>query len=283
MIKFNKRSVFSLALCVMLVFCIGFYSSAQPTTAWFSQLNDDTVGQYSMEELYVEFTGDRLDKNSTRIDLEFKASTKLEDKNERENMFEHTAEFYVFSAKNVGTLPAEINIDIVDSSTQGDIMTSDLEDNGVRYFIYEFDASEPADSAAITGILGIDKSDPNYVYKEVFVDTSEEGGNRRVIKYGDNFYPTRLEQNLLSKISDNQKWNTSDEQVSFLLDNIDADSLVLEPDAAEKLYCICFWIEYEAFESIVPNEDSGLRTFSCNVDVRLNAVQHIDSQASAQN
>lgn len=278
MIKFNKRSVFSLVLCAMLVFCVGFYSSAEPTTAWFTQLNDNTSGQYQMEELNVVFTGDGLDESSARLDLEFKAATKLQDKDERDNMFEHAAEFYVFSAKNTGTLDADILVDVVDSTNQDDIMTSSLFDNGVRYYIYQLDTSAPVAAENVVGVLGVDESDPNIAYKEIYVDTANN--DRRVVKYNGNYYPTGLSQSLFSKIPDNQVWDTADDQISFLKNSIDSETVTLPANSADKLYCICFWVEYDAFESISPDAGTGIRTLALNVDIKLNAVQHIDKAES---
>lgn len=277
MIKFNKRSAFSLVLCAMLVFCVGFYSSAQPTTAWFTQLNDNTSGQYQMEELNVVFTGDGLDESSARLDLEFKAATKLQDKDERDNMFEHAAEFYVFSAKNLGTLDADILVDVVDSTNQDDIMTSSLFDNGVRYYIYELDTSAPVAAENVVGILGVDESDPNIAYKEIYVDTANN--DRRVVKYNGNYYPTGLSEKLFSKIeTDNPALSTADEQISFLK-SVSSESVALSAGST-KVYCICFWVDYDAFASVLSDGNTGIRTLALNVDIKLNAVQHIDKAES---
>ena len=76
--NFNKRSAFSLVLCAMLVFCIGVYSSAEPTTAWFSASGEDSE-TYKMEELNVAFSGDRLGENDTALqqNLPIKMSVKI--------------------------------------------------------------------------------------------------------------------------------------------------------------------------------------------------------------
>lgn len=261
----NKRSIFSLVLCAMLVFCIGVYSSAEPTTAWFSASGEDSE-TYKMEEINVSFTGDRMGKNDTALELKFDAATKFGDADERSKMFEHAAKYYVFTAKNnnpVGGLDASIAIDIRYPNSQGDIMTAAEVDKGLRYFIYEIDTTKDVRTKDIELAPG------------VWVD----GDDNCLVKPFENndqlFYDSKLADKIEASITDKDAFEEyTDEQKIEFLRGIQETSIRLAP-GSEKTYCICFWVEYDFFNSQAqPIDNSSVRELTFDVDIKITAEQY---------
>ncbi len=259
--KINKRSVLSVVLCAMLVFCAGFYSSAQPTTAWFSDIGD-TSGDFVMEELYVDFTGEGIGEGASKLALSFDAATRFADADERSKMFEHAAKYYMFTAENTGTLSAHVMVEINDSQTQDDIMTAAEIDKGLRYFIYEVNTT--ADLVA---------NGEEFV-EGVFTD---ENGNC-LVKSGNEYYDSKLADKLDEKISAATDVDFTDEaqQLAFL-NECHEDFGELKP-GEKRTYCICFWVEYTPFinnSTNAINEANGIsiRTMDFDVDVKLSAEQ----------
>ncbi len=234
-----KRSVFSLVLCAMLVFCVGFYSSVEPTTAWFSDTGSQS-GSFNMDEIDITFTGegivDSQTSDETMIELDFKAATKAEDEEnngEPDPMFEHAAEFYTFTAKNNSTAIAQMRINVTTGSET---------DIGVRYCVYELDTSTPIPAESVT--LLVDGQNDSTALDDVYVDENGE----RVLKIGESYYDARLKENL----------NNS-------------EALLLEA-GGEKDYCIGIWVEYDNFlENAV--SANGVRTLECNATVNISATQ----------
>lgn len=271
--KINKRSVFSVVLCAMLVFCVGFYSSAQPTTAWFSDSGEED-GTYKMEEISVIFSGDGIGEGETKLELNFDASTRFADADERSKMFEHAAKYYIFTAENKGTIPARIKVDVVNSNTQGDIMVPSVVDNGLRYFIYEVDDSDV-------------RSDGENLVGDVWQDVD---GNCLIRTSDGKFYDSKLADKIDEKISEKYPEKTDfdelEESSQFdFLDSINNDIPLLDVDT-KKTYCICFWVEYTPFmELATVAENSGVgtsvRTMNYNVDVQLSAEQRTIEEVSS--
>lgn len=263
--KINKRSIFSVVLCAMLVFCIGVYSSAEPTTAWFSDTGRDEE-TYSMEELNVSFSGDRIGENETVLELSFDAATKFADADERTNMFEHAAKYYVFTAENnnhVGGLDATIAVDIKYSNTQDDVMLAAEVDKGLRYFVYEIDTANDKRTKDIELAPG------------VWVDADDNCLVKPYENDAELFYDSKLADKIEEKIALQKGFEsfTSEQQLEFLR-NIQENTQALEPEE-EKTYCICFWVEYDFFESQAQApENSNVRELTFNVDVKITAEQY---------
>ena len=263
--SFNKRSVFSFVLCAMLVFCIGVYSSSEPTTAWFSDSGEDSE-IYKMEELNVSFSGDRMGENETVLELKFDAATKFDDADERAKMFEHAAKYYVFTAKNnnpVDGLDASVAVDIKYPNTQGDIMTSAEVDKGLRYFVYEIDTANDVRTKDIEIAPG------------VWVDAED---NCLIKPYENNdelFYDSKLADKIGDKIALEAGFEsfTPEQKLNFLT-GIQETTDKLEP-GSEKTYCVCFWVEYDAFvDQSQTIENSSVRELTFDVDVKITAEQY---------
>lgn len=268
----NKRSVFSLALCAMLVFCIGVYSSAEPTTAWFSDSGEDSE-TYKMEELNVAFSGDRMGENETALELKFDAATKFGDADEREKMFEHAAKYYVFTAKNnnpVGGLDASIAIDIKYTGTQDDIMTAAEVDKGLRYFVYEIDTASDVRTKDIELAPG------------VWVDADDKCLVKPFENNDDLFYDSKLADKIEEKIALQTGFDsfTPEQKLEFLR-GIQENTQALKP-GDEKTYCVCFWVEYDAFIDQAETVDS-VRNLTFDVDVRIAAEQFDKTMLAEQN
>ena len=258
----NKRSVFSFVLCAMLVFCIGVYSSAEPTTAWFSDSGEDSE-TYKMEELNVVISGDRLGENETALELKFDAATKFDDADERAKMFEHAAKYYVFTAKNnnpSGGLDASVAVDIKYPNTQGDIMTSAEVDKGLRYFIYEINTTDDVRTKDIEIAPG------------VWVDTDDKCLVKPFENNAELFYDSKLADKIEEKIDLQEDFDkfTSEQKLAFLR-GIQENTQALEP-GEEKTYCVCFWVEYDAFIDQAETVDS-VRNLTFDVDVKITAEQ----------
>ncbi len=288
--KVNKRSILSLVLCAMLVFCVGFYSTAKPTTSWFYAA-EKLEEAYKMQEVNVvfeDFAGNEISSVETQT-LNFKAATKLSDSEERANMFEHAAEFYVFSAENTGDFPAHIEIDIWGENVQGDIMTSAVSgDSGIRYFIYELDVSEKSevDSSLVDSIFGNEVPNGGTVLQDGEATAVSEAAMEdvyvnkesglRVLYYNGKYYYTQLSSKLFSNITDETDLSTVENEKTFLQDAVDVQATHLDKDE-KKVFCICMWVDYDAFvDDANSTVTGGVRTLECNVDIRLQAVQHVE-------
>ncbi|MBQ2811749.1 MAG: hypothetical protein IJE63_00745 [Clostridia bacterium] len=271
--SFNKRSVFSFVLCAMLVFCIGVYSSAEPTTAWFSDSGEDSE-TYKMEELNVSFSGDRMGENETVLELKFDAATKFDDADERANMFEHAAKYYVFSAKNnnpVGGLDAAVSVNISYSNTQDDVMTAAEIDKGLRYFIYEIDTASDIGTMDTELVPG------------VWVDADDNCLIKPYENNDDLFYDSKLADRIEEKIALETGFEsfTPEQKLSFLND-IQETTDKLEP-GNEKTYCVCFWVEYDAFvDQSQAIENSAVRELVFDVDVKISAEQYDKTVLAAE-
>ena len=260
----NKRSLFSLVLCAMLVFCIGVYSSAEPTTAWFSASGEDSE-TYKMEELNVSFSGDRLGEGDKALQLKFDAATKFDDSDERSKMFEHAAKYYVFTAKNnnpAGGLDASIAIDIRYPNTQGEVMTSAEVDKGLRYFIYEIDTTNDVRTKDIELAPG------------VWVDADDNCLVKPFENNDELFYDSKLADKINEKIALETGFDsyTAEQKLEFL-NEIHENTQPLAP-GSEKTYCVCFWVEYDFFNTQAQKvENSSLRELTFDVDVKITAEQ----------
>ncbi len=244
--KLSKRRVFSVILSVMLVFTVGFYSSAEHTTAWFTAFGD-AAKEFNMDSIKIT-----SDFNGEKVDLKFDAATKFADADERSKMFEHACKFFTVNLENTGDRDALVFIDIPEEITA----------KGVRYYIYEYtDTTEYTDVSEIT---------PG-VY--------ENTDGKRVIKNGGTYFRTNpmIADVLTEKIGDRQaeiEAMSAEDQLAFL--NQDSSNLILLKPGEEnaKSFCCVFWVEYDYFmnDENVTIAD-GIRTLDCNVDVVINAVQ----------
>ena len=248
--KLNKRSIFSVALALMLVFTVGFYSSAEPTTAWFTAFGD-SAKEFNMDEIKIEYSGISDDTTT----MTFDAATKFADADERSKMFEHACKFFTVTLENTGARNALVFIDIADADNT---RTASV-DNGVRYYIYEYDASK------------------NVTYTEaveVVPGVYENTEGKRVIKDEGGIYfrtTPMLAEILDEKIGD--RTLTAEEQAAFFEQG--ATNLI-ELNAGEtKSFCCAVWVEYDYFmnDELVTIGEDGIRTLKCNVDVLVNAVQ----------
>lgn len=246
-----KRSVFSVALCAMLVFCVSFYSSAEPTTAWFSD-TDNKEGKFNMDEIAVLFEGDAItgtqagSQTAATVELNFKAATKAVDKenaNKPEPMFEYAAEFYTFKATNYSDgVTARLRAEVVSDNAQ------------VNYRVYELGEEVTADGVE----LYIEGAADGYDFDDVYVKTvtSEDGNSteERVLKIGEKYYDAALVENL---------------------DNT-GDLLLAPGQANSKTYCIAVWFEYTDFDT-----PEGVDTVSCSAELKISAEQVQEAETTS--
>ncbi len=161
--KLNKRSVFSVVLALMLVFTVGFYSSAEHTTAWFTDSGDNSQ-QFLMDTIDVEYSGFDADN----LEMQFDAATKFDDADERSKMFEHACKFFTVTVTNNGDRDALVFIDIASEIT---------EDKGLRYYIHEYNPDD------------ITTYSENQL-TEVAPDVFQNADGKRVITSGDTYFRT---------------------------------------------------------------------------------------------
>ncbi|MBQ8027604.1 MAG: hypothetical protein IJ261_05755 [Clostridia bacterium] len=249
--KLNKRSVFSVVLALMLVFTVGFYSSAEHTTAWFTAFSDESK-EFTMDN--IDITYDPGIENGT-AEMTFDASTKFADADERAKMFEHACKFFTVTITNSGERDALVFIDIADVSKA---VTTD---KGVRYYIYEYDAYNNI------------KYNADQV-TELVPGVFEDAEGKRVIESDGTYFRTEkmIADILTEKIGNRQDEiaaMSGEEQLDFL--NQEASSLVELKKGQTKSFCCAFWVEYDYFKDITPVD--GVRTLECNVNVEVNAVQ----------
>ncbi len=229
--KLNKRSVFSVVLALMLVFTVGFYSSAEQTTAWFTASGDKSQ-DFTMDNIDVEYSG----YDSGKLSLQFDAATKFDDADERSKMFEHACKFFTVTVTNNGDRDALVFIDIATEVT---------EDQGLRYYIHEYNP----DNNAIYEEAELTKIAP-----EVWVDS--EG--KRVIKNGESYFRTS------PMIADDANAKACE---------VGGQPLLIELASGDsKSFCCVFWVEYDEFIKVEPVAN-GVRTAEFEVDVIVNAVQ----------
>ncbi len=245
--KLNKRSVFSALLAVMLVFTVGFYSSAEPTTAWFTAFGD-SAKDFNMDNIEITYSGD----TENTVELKFDAATKFADADERSKMFEHACKFFTVTITNTGERDALVFIDIAEASRA--VAT----DKGVRYYIYEYNADKNTTFADVT---------------EVVPGVFENAEGKRVIEENGTYFRTEkmIAEILDEKIGD--RTLTAQEQADFF--DGDSSNLVELKSGETKSFCCAFWVEYDYFmnDSLVTIGEDGIRTLECNVDVLINAVQ----------
>ncbi len=243
--KLSKRNIFSVVLALMFVFTVGFYSSAERTTAWFTAFGE-AAKEFNMDSIDIT-----SDFDGETVALKFDAATKFADADERSKMFEHACKFFTVTLTNNGDRDALVFIDITEESRA---VTAD---KGVRYYIYEY-----TDTTEYTDVT------------EVVPGVYENSEGKRVIESNGKYFRTdkMIADVLTEKIGDSQDKiaaMSGEEQLAFL--NQDASSLV-ELNAGEtKSFCCVFWVEYDYFMNVEPVD--GIRTLECNVDVTINAVQ----------
>lgn len=234
--KLNKRSVFSVVLALMLVFTVGFYSSAEHTTAWFTDSGDNSQ-PFLMDTIDVEYLGFDADN----LEMQFDAATKFDDADERSKMFEHACKFFTVTVTNKGDRDALVFIDIASKIT---------EDKGLRYYIHEYN------------------NDDNIKYNsedliEVAPDVYQNADGKRVISSGDKYFRTS------TMIADDANAKACIPGENPMLIELDAPDV--EGESTSKSFCVVFWVEYDEFIKTGPVD--GVRTATFNVDVIVNAVQ----------
>lgn len=233
--KLNKRNIFSVVLALMLVFTVGFYSSAEHTTAWFTSSGDNSQ-LFEMDTIDVEYSG--YDANN--LEMQFDAATKFDDADERSKMFEHACKFFTVTVTNKGDRDAYVFIDIANSAAEGE----DTNIEALRYYIYEYDLAQNTTYTA---------DQLTEIAPEVMVDAD----GKRVIKSGDTYFRTS------TMIADDADAKAC---------KIGEEPLLIELAAGEsKSFCCVFWVEYDEFIKIDPVD--GVRTAQFNVDMLVNSVQ----------
>lgn len=228
--KLNKRNIFSVALALMLVFTVGFYSSAEHTTAWFTDSGDNSQ-LFSMDTIDVEYSG----YDPGALEMQFDAATKFDDADERSKMFEHACKFFTVTVSNTGDRDALVFIDIADDAA---------DDNGLRYYIHEFD---PANNITYSA------EDVSEIAPDVWVNSDDE----RVIESDGSYFRTAT---IIADDTNAKACKVGDEP------------LLIELDAGQsKSFCCVFWVEYDQFIQIEPVDN--VRTAEFDVDILVNAVQ----------
>ena len=257
--KLNKRGVFSIVLALMLVFTVGFYSSAEQTTAWFTDYGSESQ-DFSMDSINVEYAG----YNPENMVMQFDAATKFDDADERAKMFEHTCKFFTFTVTNNGPRDAYVFIDIANNSeTQGN--STDI--GALRYYICEYDPNENVTYTA-EQINQFTKITPDKYESDS--DTLIESGvlvdsdGKRVIESNGEYF--RISP-MISEDTDATACEVGGEPLLIELDAPEAGE-----ESRSKSFCCVFWVEYDEFIDVVPNEN-GVRTAKFNVDISVNAVQ----------
>lgn len=249
-----KHSVFSVALCAMLVFCVSFYSSVEPTTAWFSDTGSEE-GSFNMDEIAILFEGDAItgtdagNQTANTVELNFKAATKaVDDKNggKPDEMFEYAAEFYTFKATN--------NSDGVTAKLRAKVV---CDNEQVEYRVYELSEEKQVSADGVS--LYLEGTNEDYSFDDIYVKTStDEQGvttQERVIKAGDKYYDACLVENL---------------------DN--TEELLLLPGADNaKTYCIAVWVEYTEFDT-----SNAVDTISCNATLNISAEQYFSDNTATE-
>lgn len=233
--KLNKRGVFSVVLALMLVFTVGFYSSAEHTTAWFTDSGDNSQ-DFTMDTIDVEYSGFDADN----LEMQFDVATKFDDADERSKMFEHACKFFTVTVTNNGERDALVFIDIANDATE----IEDTDTSALRYYIHEYDPDE---------ITTYEQSD----LVEVAPDIYQNADGKRVIESDGTYFRTP------TMIADYE--NAKAYQVG-------GQPLLIELNAGQsKSFCCVFWVEYDEFITVEPVD--GVRTAVFNVDVSVNAVQ----------
>lgn len=236
--KLNKRNVFSVVLAFMLVFTVGFYSSAEHTTAWFTASGDKSQ-KFTMDTIDIEYSG----YEDGKLNLQFDTSTKFDDADERGKMFEHACKFFTVTITNNGDRDALVFIDIAGDTTQV-AEGETVEDKGLRYYIYEYNPAENTTYA-------IDK------LVEVAPDVLQDADGKRVIESNGVYFRTSP---MIAEDNDAEAYQ------------VGGQPLLIELDAGQsKSFCCVFWVEYDEFIKIDPVD--GVRTAIFDVDVLVNAVQ----------
>ena len=252
--KINKRNIFSVVLALMFVFTVGFYSSAEHTTAWFTAFEDESR-EFTMDNIDITYSGE----GDGMVDMTFDVATKFADEDERSAMFEHACKFFTVTITNSGHRDALVFIDVKDA----DVARVATVDKGVRYFIYEY------------------KEDTNTTYTEVneiVPGVFENTAGERVIDVDGTYFRT---EKMIADILDEKIGDRQDEiaamsgadQLLFL--GQEATSLVELKPGETKSFCCVFWVEYDYFmnDELVTVGADGVRTLDCNVMVEVNAVQ----------
>ncbi len=243
--RINKRSILSVILSLMLVFTVGFYSSAEHTTAWFTAFGE-AAKEFNMDSINIT-----SDFDGETAELKFDAATKFADADERSKMFEHACKFFTVTLENTGDRDALVLVDITEESRA---VTTD---KGVRYYIYEY------------------KNTTEYTdVEQVVPGVYENAEGKRVIESNGTYFRTdkMIADVLTEKIGDRQSEldaMSAEEQLAFL--NQDSSSFVELKAGETKSFCCAFWVEYDYFMAVEPVD--GIRTLDCNVDVVINAVQ----------
>lgn len=258
--KFNFRSAFSVVLCAMLVFSVGFYTMAEPTTAYFTDTGESTK-YYEMKKLSVNFkdaAGTDINSNTETLTLQFDAATNFLDEDERTNMFEHAAKYYIFTVENSNDseLNAQIKIDVVNSDDGSAVMQLADSDKGLRYFIYEVaEGDKLPDATGVTELV-----DGVYV----------KADNSCVIESAGQYYDSKLSEKIGEKLAGVTVDGNFDELGFLNTANQQSEHI---KNGFSKTYCICFWVEYDKFINFDDVEGDNFRTVNYNVDVKLTAEQ----------
>lgn len=251
--KPDKRTVISVLLIAMLVFSVGFFIFARPTTSWFTDKEDLSEG----------YTFDQLDYTmpETMLSLEnFPASVKLTDYMSPSatlddiNTFEYGCKFYVLEdIENSGDTPMSFKVDVFDHGAT----THDYLQDGLRYFVFFY---EDSDKSAVS-------SAAEYV-SDVWIDEAEtsaggEHTDARVIS--DNhggYFKLDLRGEMASALG-------SDLSLSAL-EAANAGSVTLENGESVNV-CVAFWYEYD--DAFGTPDETSYRSTTDNVDVILTPIQ----------
>ncbi len=250
--RFNKRGVMSVILSLMLVFSVGFYSSAEHTTAWFTAFGE-AAKEFNMDSIDIT-----SDFNGETAELKFDAATKFADADERSKMFEHACKFFTVTLTNSGDRDALVFVDLTEDSRAVTI------DKGVRCYIYEYTNTLTYNADEVT---------------EVVPGVYENADGKRVIESNGTYFRTeRMVADVLTDVIGDRQTElegmTPEEQLAFL--NQTSSNLIELKAGETKNFCCVFWVEYDSFMDDKNKNitiKNGIRTLTCNVDVVINAVQ----------
>lgn len=268
--KTSKRSIFSVALALMLVASVGFFTSLNPTTAWFTA-SQQAFKDFDMGKIDVDYHGTNKD-----INLKFSAATKVLDSDELSEMFEFAAQFYTFTVTNKesDSIDARLIVNLANVP----------QDSGLHYLFFEFDESDielcnsydtiveeaPAlgETARTPGVYGTqvsvngDKEYYDRVHERVNPNQTNEyqhflfrktNNEKRIKQVVEELSSQALEQSISDK----------DGFLSFC-----ENKQIELAQGATKQICLVLWVEYDSFLAVEGSPTRVLEFENLSVDIK---------------
>lgn len=253
--KPDKRTVISVLLIAMLVFSVGFFIFARPTTSWFTD-NEILSEGYSFDQLDYTMPATELSlanfPASVRLADYLSPNATLDDI----NTFEYGCKFYVLKdISNSGDTPMSFKVDVFDHGET----TKDYLQDGLRYFVFFYEDNDNDKE---------DVSSTQQYVSDVWIDTAAtvaggDNADSRVISDNNGgFFRLDLRSRMTSVLGNDSSANALEAANRRSASLSSGDSINI---------CVAFWYEYDnAFGT--PDETS-YRSTTDNVDVILTPIQ----------